>query len=573
MSEHTAFVRAIHDSPEDDALRLVFADWLGEHASESWAECVRCQVCAGALGESDPRRNDFEDRADDLVIAHEREWLGRWAEVLVDWEFRRGFPDAVVLTPAAFVEHGGELLDELPVAGVRFVGEDGGAVTNDDIRRITRSPAFARVRRLHTSGSAGGPTPWVEAMISVRHALSLAEIDFNEDESERGSFLPLSSGGDYLLTTMTNLPSLTRLRFGEEGPEQMDRASATFLARAEFAGRLEVLDLRRASVTESAVDIVSGSAFPNLRELFFGDAECSGEPMAPCGGGGFAARQLRVLGLGAGFSLAELGASAAGPLELHLSFRNGISSAFASGVSDVKPAAFEAHCQSSACVERLNQAFEAKAFTRAKEVRLIGNPWDHYALPGDDILAAMSTPGTCPALRRLSVTGHVSDRGACAIAGSPLLGQLTSLRIACHDVNSVGRDAFLRSPHLRGRLRELEFSRRNPLLNVVWGLADSAGVARVRETYLGQLSARSVEPLLRYVATSGLKRIRLAATPETVTAFATLERPANLRRLEIVDVNTGTDFGPLRRRYGPHLRALFLGGNPHGDWFDPFDPH
>ncbi len=38
------FVQAIRDNPEDDALRLIAADWLDENGHEAWAELVRLQI-------------------------------------------------------------------------------------------------------------------------------------------------------------------------------------------------------------------------------------------------------------------------------------------------------------------------------------------------------------------------------------------------------------------------------------------------------------------------------------------------------------------------------------------------
>ena len=44
MAIERAFLDDIIAHPEDDAPRLIFADWLGEHGDEARAEFIRVQV-------------------------------------------------------------------------------------------------------------------------------------------------------------------------------------------------------------------------------------------------------------------------------------------------------------------------------------------------------------------------------------------------------------------------------------------------------------------------------------------------------------------------------------------------
>lgn len=43
MSEEEGFIRAIQESPQDDSLRLVYADWLEEHGDAQRAEYLRLE--------------------------------------------------------------------------------------------------------------------------------------------------------------------------------------------------------------------------------------------------------------------------------------------------------------------------------------------------------------------------------------------------------------------------------------------------------------------------------------------------------------------------------------------------
>jgi uncharacterized protein (TIGR02996 family) len=44
MTDREALVRAVLAAPEDDAPRLVFADWCDENGDSEWAEFIRLQV-------------------------------------------------------------------------------------------------------------------------------------------------------------------------------------------------------------------------------------------------------------------------------------------------------------------------------------------------------------------------------------------------------------------------------------------------------------------------------------------------------------------------------------------------
>ena len=52
----TAFLRTILASPEDDAPRLVYADWLDENGDPDRAEFIRLQI---RLGRTDPHHPEW----------------------------------------------------------------------------------------------------------------------------------------------------------------------------------------------------------------------------------------------------------------------------------------------------------------------------------------------------------------------------------------------------------------------------------------------------------------------------------------------------------------------------------
>jgi uncharacterized protein (TIGR02996 family) len=117
MVQPEAFVRAIAETLYDDTPRLVFADWLDEHGDADRAEFIRVQC------ELEPMRDRYEiDRAaalhrreEELLVKHQKEWLGTMPKGWDDWrkgagaEFRRGFVDTVSMPVRTFLDLGREV--------------------------------------------------------------------------------------------------------------------------------------------------------------------------------------------------------------------------------------------------------------------------------------------------------------------------------------------------------------------------------------------------------------------------------------------------------------------------------
>jgi uncharacterized protein (TIGR02996 family) len=81
MTPEHAFLWSIKESPDDDGLRLIFADWLDDNGQPERAELLRLQVGLAQLPIGDLHRVELQKRVNELLAAHERQWLGPWAEV------------------------------------------------------------------------------------------------------------------------------------------------------------------------------------------------------------------------------------------------------------------------------------------------------------------------------------------------------------------------------------------------------------------------------------------------------------------------------------------------------------
>src|SRR5688572_17915635 len=86
MTDAAPFLAAIRAAPDDDAPRLVYADWLDEHGDSARAEFIRVQ-CELARGD-DPK---LRVREADLLTRYHDTFAGRLAGPGLRYRFRRGF--------------------------------------------------------------------------------------------------------------------------------------------------------------------------------------------------------------------------------------------------------------------------------------------------------------------------------------------------------------------------------------------------------------------------------------------------------------------------------------------------
>lgn len=129
-SEISAFVRAIHLAPDDDAPRLVFADYLDEHGQHDRARLIRwmCRVPSYLFTWNQSRwakRPKHEHKEEvkairglkpRLSVLCREEW-GPWRGV-EQITMRRGFGESITLPSQVFLATAGELFAAHPFQAV-----------------------------------------------------------------------------------------------------------------------------------------------------------------------------------------------------------------------------------------------------------------------------------------------------------------------------------------------------------------------------------------------------------------------------------------------------------------------
>src|SRR5690348_8083829 len=116
-----AFLRDIVANPEDDASRLIFADWLddtGDDIDRARAELIRLECQAEALEPGCAEREALLGRAALLRKRHATAWFGDLAALVETYETRRGFVAEVGVRASDFLEHAEQIFSLAPVRKV-----------------------------------------------------------------------------------------------------------------------------------------------------------------------------------------------------------------------------------------------------------------------------------------------------------------------------------------------------------------------------------------------------------------------------------------------------------------------
>ncbi|MFM8275159.1 MAG: TIGR02996 domain-containing protein [Gemmata sp.] len=263
MTDAEALLRAIFEHPDEDTPRLVFADWLDEHAdtfavpehARQRALFIRADTAAARLDENAPARLRWE-----LIEKPRREeeaWLkATYPPELLSPErsggaLRRGFPWWVRLAPAQFLANASHVLALAPAPALSYSQPDAA------IDALGRSPRLGALTGLHVRQAALGPVQ-VQRLAHSPHA---ARLEW------------LSAGHDGLtaraLPVLVRSPLFPRLRrLDVEGRRWVAPALLRALAGAGGTARLRELGLAESGLTgEHLPRLLTAPALEHVERL------------------------------------------------------------------------------------------------------------------------------------------------------------------------------------------------------------------------------------------------------------------------------------------------------------------
>jgi uncharacterized protein (TIGR02996 family) len=340
MTPDEAFIQAIRDAPDDDAPRLVYADWLEEHGRPGRAEFIRLQCELARGGGDEARRAALRARTAELLVAHGAEWvaplrrilrrddaslvymhawLGAVGPPVVDL-FQRGFIECLKLTAAGFTANAAELVRHSPfvelwlhgagrhgralaatsqleeVRCLRFGDYFRDPLTAEGARALAASPHLGRLKELwlyrNDIGDAG-----VEALAAAPWLLGLRHLDLQENGLSAAAVSALTAWGSRQLAWL----SLANNPVGDEGLIALANsallggvrslwlsrcgigdAGVTALAASPRAAGLCSLDLARNQITDRGAEALARSPhLGQLKNLTLNDNPLSWPPRRP----------------------------------------------------------------------------------------------------------------------------------------------------------------------------------------------------------------------------------------------------------------------------------------------------
>jgi uncharacterized protein (TIGR02996 family) len=251
VKDFKSWIKAIRADIDDDAPRLVCADWLEERGQPERAELIRVQCTLARIEGDDPRRPDLTRREEQLLEAHKAEWVKEvpaWAVKAAD--FRRGFVAEVGVGVKTFLNKAEGLFSRAPVTRLFTRTDRAGQ------EALADSPYLAALRDL----SVGDADPAVVAgLLASPHAAGL-----------RGLHLVGLAGYDACFAMLApvlqspKLVELTRLSIRHVG---FERADIRRFVRLPALRGLEALRLESWESTDTSLRELAAADLPKLRSL------------------------------------------------------------------------------------------------------------------------------------------------------------------------------------------------------------------------------------------------------------------------------------------------------------------
>jgi uncharacterized protein (TIGR02996 family) len=224
--------------PDDDAPRLILADWLSEH-DDLRGELMRVQVQRAHLRRSNPQWAALHRRERQLVRQYLPTWLGPLVGMTGEWEFRRGLLWLgglfdTLLDGSELLWHRLELWTW--VEGLRI--SEG---MPECVSWLANCPALAALACLDLSGDGSEYGDQGAGRLSVTpHLVGLAHLNLANNN--------ISDTGATALAHSPQLAWLTRLNLSRN---RIGPAGAQALVGSPYLPRTLALDLRHNQLSAS----------------------------------------------------------------------------------------------------------------------------------------------------------------------------------------------------------------------------------------------------------------------------------------------------------------------------------
>src|SRR5438067_6273691 len=150
MSLEKGFLQGIIENPDDDAVRLIFADWLDER-QDPRGEFIRIQVARARPDVDELRQVKNWSREQELLGAFEQDWVAPLRPWVREWRFLRGFVEWVRIPAEYALGEGRKVFARTPIRDARF------NEATEHVRGLAAAPELGRLRSLDLGYNLLGP--------------------------------------------------------------------------------------------------------------------------------------------------------------------------------------------------------------------------------------------------------------------------------------------------------------------------------------------------------------------------------------------------------------------------------
>lgn len=264
------FLQRIRAFPDDDAHRLILADWLDEQddpAAADRALFIRVQLALAALPTDDPRRPDLTLTECQLLARRRGEWEAPFRGLATGLEFRRGFVDEARVPARLFVRRAAALFAAGPVRHLHLLDVGGW------LPAVLRSPYLGRLAGL-TAYAQHLRAELARGVAGCRRLAGLRELHLARNRL-----------GDAGAAALAASPVLAGVEVLDLSENDIGEVGAAAVGGSPYFGKLRRLELAHNRVGAGGAAALAGSPrLPALERLGLADNRIGGPDLPALGG-------------------------------------------------------------------------------------------------------------------------------------------------------------------------------------------------------------------------------------------------------------------------------------------------
>ncbi|MGF1581676.1 MAG: TIGR02996 domain-containing protein [Gemmataceae bacterium] len=287
MTTKANLYQGILEEPDNDELRLIYADWCDENDDSERAEFIRIQIQLEDLGEYDDQYFDLKEREEELLVSHASRWTDEIRQELfrigidasdLNYHFQRGFVE--FLTPyKVWWPRLAMVRWIIPIGSPRWMCE-----RKDQFEQIVKGDGVVRLRSLAIKGSKV-PARKLAKLLKSDLSRCVRKLDFVDGGVDsqtviyavavsrhltqlRDLNLSRTSLDDMAISALTKSPNVAKVRSLNLGWAHLRDTGFSAIAESTQLSQLQFLNVWANDITSASLHAFSTFGGPGqLREL------------------------------------------------------------------------------------------------------------------------------------------------------------------------------------------------------------------------------------------------------------------------------------------------------------------